>query len=201
MSEVEIEEVESEEHITEEVEIEEVIPKVTDRFCKGNMPMALVWYIKFHESQENKSGVARAYFTTVGKISDIQSGSNQKYIVEAMKWSKEELSAMGEVVKANFVRGQDDKIIMANPTANKRKLATTTIDDAEYSLEVLDTIAGIEPMDDAVTLTEARNTYNVANPRKSAPKKEEEALGETDEEQVVEEVTESDEDAVDDLLD
>jgi len=111
MSEVEIEEVESEEHITEEVEIEEVIPKVTDRFCKGNMPMALVWYIKFHESQENKSGVARAYFTTVGKISDIQSGSNQKYIVEAMKWSKEELSAMGEVVKANFVRGQDVRMI------------------------------------------------------------------------------------------
>jgi len=190
----------NEELAVEEVEVKEVTPKVTDRFCKGNMPMALVWYIKFHESQDNKSEVARAYFTTVGKISDIQSGSNQKYIVEAMKWSDEELSAMAEVVKANFVRGQDNEIIMANPTANKRKLATTSADDAEYSLEVLETIRSMEPMDDAITLSEARNSYNIANPRKSAPKKEE-ALGETNEEQVVEEVTESDEDAVDDLLD
>lgn len=183
--------------MSEEIEVVDA-PKVTQRFCKGNMPMALVWYIKFFEDQDNRSEIARSYFTTVGKITDIQTDSNQKYIVENMKWELAELDAMSEVVRANFVRGQDNELIMANPDANKRKLATTNIEDADYSLEVLEDIKSMEFADDAISLADARAAYNAANPRKTKAK--DEPLGETEADQTEEAVTESDEDAVDDLL-
>jgi len=170
----------------------------SQRFCKGQMPMCLVWFIKFHEDTENKSALAKLYFTTAGKIADIQSGSNQKYIVEDMKWSAEDLAAAAETIEANFVRGQDDELIMANPDANKRKLATTQEGDNEYSLSVIDKIAGMDFANDAVSIIDARATYNTANPRSTKPK---ETLGETDADQSEDTVSEEEVDAVDDLLD
>lgn len=140
----------------------------TQRFCKGTMPSPLVWFIKFHESIENKSAVAKKYFTTPGKIADIQSNSNQKYIVEDMVWTDEELDSAVEGIKANFVRGQDEE---GNPVNldNKRGTATTQAGDEDASIEAIDAIRGMEPGDEAVTLGEARAAYNEANPR--APRK------------------------------
>ena len=155
--------------------------------CKGAMPMPLVWYIKFHESHENKSAVAKRYHTTVGKITDIQKGNNQKYIVERMVWGDEELVKAEDTIRANFVRGQDKDGV------SKRQLATTTIEDADYSLEVIQLIRDMEL--DGDTLTEARATFLEANPRAKRARKEEVEDGENEE--VIMEDGENEEDLLD----
>lgn len=142
------------------------------KLSKGSMPMPLVWYIKFHEAQDNKSAVAAKYFTTPGKIADIQGNSNQRYIVENMKWSEVELQAAAQKVKDNFTRGQDEDGNPLDPD-NKRGTATTTAEDAEYSLDVIEKIASMEFADDAITLEEARAAYNEENPRKKRETKAE----------------------------
>lgn len=160
----------SEENQVEEVVTEEETQKAPEelRLCKGTMPLPLVWYIKFHESKDNKSEVAKKYFTTPGKISDIQSGSNQKYIVENMSFTEDEIENAKNKVRENFVRGQAEEA--ASPgSVNKRGLATTQAGDEAYSLEILETIAGMqkEVSDEAVSLETARENYNAENPRAS----------------------------------
>lgn len=150
----------------EENEEETVVsaPKVT-RMCKGQMPSPLVWYIKFHESGDNRSAIASKYFTTSGKVSDIQTNANQRYIVEDMTFTGEELDAAAEKIRENFVRGQEDN---ANGIAvSPRQLATTEPGDEDYSLEVIEIIRSMTTGDEAVTLEEARAAYNEANPRKT----------------------------------
>jgi len=175
------------------------------RLCKGQMPMPLVWYIRFHE-EGGKSAIAKKYFTTPGKISDIQSSSNQKYIVSNILWTDEDLDLAREQVQANFVRGQADK----NPT--KRKLATTTAEDAQYSLEVLDIIAKM--VDKIVEDSEyepesylfykaAREQYNTSHPRGSKKVKEEskpEELMVDESESEPEELMVDDDDLLDSLI-
>jgi len=119
------------------------------RFSKGHMPLPLVWFIKFKETGTVLE-IAKKYFTTPGKITDITKGSNQKYIVENMKWSKEEIADAVETIKENFVRGQD----LTNPT--KRQLATSTMEDAAYSLSILEKMATMEYPEDAVGLSVAK---------------------------------------------
>jgi hypothetical protein len=150
----------------------EAVPPVVARLCKGTMPSPLVWFIKYHESKENKSEVAKKYFTTPGKIADIQGDANQKYIVEGMKWSKEELDAARAKVNENFVRGQAEEA--AKPgSVTKRGLATTQAGDEAYSLAVLDQIEAMMAGEgvNGVSLEEARGTYNAANPRAPRAKK------------------------------
>jgi hypothetical protein len=166
-------------------------PRVAPRLCKGQMPSPLVWYVKFHEPKENKSAVAAKYFTTSGKITDIQSNSNQKYIVEDMLFSDEELDAAAEKVRENFVRGQ--AAAEAGEVVSPRQLATTTEGDEKYSLEVIETIRTMmADTSEGVTLADARAAYNEANPRANKVKAED-ADGDVEEE--------SDEDDDSDLLD
>lgn len=131
------------------------------RMCKGQMPAPLVWYIRFHEVAENASALARLYFTTPGKIVDIQKSNNQKYIVENMRWSEKDLEAAAEQIKANFVRGQEH----TPGTINIRSLATTEAGDEQYSLDVLVKIALMEFADDALSIDEARAIHLKENPR------------------------------------
>lgn len=137
------------------------------RMCKGTMPSCLVWYIKFHESKDNKSEIAKKYFTTPGKIADIQGNANQKYIVEKMVFTPAELDAARDQVKANFVRGQAENA--AKPgSVNKRSLASTVAGDEIYSLEVIDVIAKhLAEGAEGVTLDNARSAYRAANPSAS----------------------------------
>lgn len=180
---------------------EKKAPVEPQRLCKGTMPSPLVWYIKFHESPDNKSAIAKKYFTTPGKISDIQSDSNQKYIVANMKWSKEELDAARATIRENFIRGQEAE--MAAPgSVSKRGLATTQAGDEQASLDAIDAIEGMDVAEDAVSLTEARSSYNDANPRANRKPAEDAA---TSEEVVTEEITDEElddmsEEDLDDLL-
>ena len=156
-----------------EVEVSEEVEKVSAapaRLCKGAMPMPLVHYIKFNEPKEAVSEVARKYFTTPGKISDIQKGANQKYIVEGMKFSKEELDDAADKIRENFTRGQDENGVALDPD-NKRGTATTTAEDAEYALSVLQIMRDTEYDDNALTLEAARAKYNEKNPRPPRAKK------------------------------
>lgn len=151
----------NEDNVNEEVQSNEVKKKEEkkpNRLCKGAMPMPLVWYIKFFESG-SISEIAKKYFTTPGKITDIKSGNNQKYIVESMTWSKEDLDEARSAVKANFIRGQDD------PNATKRQLATTKSGDEAYSLEILDKLDDMEFDENAITLDKSRSNWREANPR------------------------------------
>lgn len=147
-------------------------PAVEARLCKGAMPMPLVWFIKFFEPQDAKSEVAKKYFTTPGKISDIQTAANQKYIVKDMTFSAAEIDAAVQKVKENFVRGQQENA--AKPgSVTKRGLATTKPGDESYSLAVLEKIRGLGAKDGAVTLEAARASHNATNPRKKAEPKAE----------------------------
>lgn len=168
------------------------------RMCKGQMPAPLVWYIRFHEVAENASALARKYFTTPGKIVDIQKSNNQKYIVENMKWSEKDIEAAAEQVKANFVRGQEH----TPGTINIRSLATTEAGDEQYSLEALDKISEMVFSDDALSLDEARAIHLKENPRASraATTTSEPAKSKTKAEPEVEEET-IDDDDMDGLLD
>lgn len=168
--------------MSEEVEVgtEEAVAekpvRVAPRLCKGQMPSPLVWFIKFHESQENKSAIAAKYFTTSGKVSDIQTNANQKYIVEDMEFTSEELDQAAEKIRENFVRGQAD--VEAGNVVSPRQLATTVEGDEEYALGVIEQIREMAVTEDAVSLEDARAAYNEANPRAPrAPKAE----GEVDE--------------------
>lgn len=149
-----------------QVESEEVVkpePKPAARLCKGQMPSPLVWFIKFKEPQDNRSAIAAKYFTTSGKVTDIQTNSNQKYIVESMTFTSEELDLAAEKIRENFVRGQDEDArgIAVSP----RQLATTNEGDEEYALSVIETIREMVVEEDAVTLEQARAAHNEANPR------------------------------------
>ena len=138
-------------------------PKPAARLCKGQMPSPLVWFIKFHESKENKSAIAAKYFTTSGKVSDIQTNANQKYIEENMTFSSEELDQAAEKIKENFVRGQEQ--VAAGEVVTSRQLATTTPGDEAYALSVIETIREAAIAEGAVSLEDARSAYNEANPR------------------------------------
>ena len=135
------------------------------RLCKGAMVMPLVWFIKFREPKDNVSAVAKKYFTTPGKITDIQKDNNQKYIVENMKWSKEELDAAVAKTKENFVRGLHPETGEPLNPNDKRGTATTTAEDAEYSLKILGQIGEMQFPEDAITLEEARAIYRGENPK------------------------------------
>lgn len=181
-----------------ENEVAEKKEVVVARVCKGIMPMPLVWFIKFKEEKGQVSAIAKKYFTTPGKISDIQKGDNQKYIVENMRFSAEELDAAAEKVRENFVRGQDED---GNPidAENKRGTATTTADDAEQSLAIIDEMRGMEFDEDAVTLEQARATYNEANPRaKRAKAVDADTTGEVADAESAELEDESEDDLLDD---
>lgn len=162
-------------------------PAEPARMCKGQMPSPLVWYIRFHE-EGTMSEIAKKYFTTPGKITDIKKANNQKYIVENMTWSEEELKAAREQVEANFVRGQDED------APHKRRLATTQAGDEEYSLEVLDLIEGMDL--EGVSITDARAEYNEANPRATRKSKDKD-----DEPVDAEPADDGDDEELDDLLD
>ena len=58
-------------------EVVEKAPKVVLRLCKGAMPMPLVHFIKFTEAKDAVSEVAKKYFTTPGKVSDIQKNAKK----------------------------------------------------------------------------------------------------------------------------
>jgi hypothetical protein len=163
------------------------------------MPTPLVWFLKFHEDKENKSAVAKKYFTTPGKVSDIQTDANQKYVVENMKFSDDELNAAREAIAANFVRGQEAEAA-APGSVQKRGLATTEAGDEAASLEAIDTIANMTPAEDAVTLDEARAAHNAENPRAPRAKKSEDEAS-TDDAVSESETSEVDEEDLDDLLD
>lgn len=179
-----------------EVEVAENKVVVAPRLCKGAMPMALVHYIKFKEPKDCVSDIAKKYFTTPGKISDIQKNANQKYIVENMTFTSEELDAAAAKVAENFVRGQNEDGTPLD-AANKRGTATTTAEDAAYSLEVIEIIRGLDADEDAVSLEAARATYNEANPR-ARKAKVETTEADTETEAVLDEELDDD---MDDLLD
>ena len=141
-------------------------PKVVLRLCKGQMPSPLVWFIKFHEPQDNRSTLAAKYFTTPGKISDIQTNANQKYIVANMVFTAEELEQARARIKENFVRGQAD--VAQGKVVSTRQLANTQPGDEAYALSVIDKIAAMDKSEGAVALAAARAAHNEANPRKAA---------------------------------
>lgn len=139
------------------------------RLCKGPMPMVLVHYIKFKEKSDAISEIAHKYFTTPGKISDIQKGNNQRYIVKNMKFSEAELNDAADKIRENFVRGQENGV--AIDPSNKRGTATTTAEDAEYALSVIELLRNETYPDNALSLEEARAAYNLKNPRPVRAKK------------------------------
>ena len=180
----------------ENEETPETSAAATARLCKGQMPSPLVWYIKFHELKDNKSAVAAKYFTTPGKITDIQTNANQKYIVEEMRFSDEELAEAIARIKENFVRGQAAN--EENPgSVGKRQLATTQAGDEEYALSVVEKVRELMEAvsDDAVTLADSRAAHNASKPKK------EKATDEGEPEEEVAESSESEEEFEDDLLD
>jgi len=154
--------------VLEEV-VEEKAPAVKAKMCKGQMPSPLVWYIRFHEAEPKVSAMAALYFTTPGKIVDITKANNQKYIVADMNWSDEDIAAAKAQVEANFVRGQAEEEAVPG-SVKSRGLATTSAEDAEYSLAVLDSIQ--TGGTDGVNIVDARASYLEANPRNVAEKKE-----------------------------
>lgn len=141
-------------------------PKVALRLCKGQMPSPLVWYIKFKEPQDNRSAVAAKYFTTPGKIADIQTNANQKYIVADMVFTAEELEQARARIRENFVRGQAE--VAQGKVVSTRQLASTIAGDETYALSVIDIIAGLDKAEGAKTLAQSRAEHNAANPRKTA---------------------------------
>jgi hypothetical protein len=135
--------------------VEEKVAVIPTKMSKGNMPMPLVWYIRFHED-DTIGNIARKYFTTPGKVTDIVKSFGQKYIVQDMVWSFEELAAARETIRDNFVRGQSTE-------ESNRKTATTTAEDSAYSLEVLDKVEQMSLT--GVTLSDARSAWSLANPK------------------------------------
>lgn len=190
-----------------ENEVEETAkaPAAPARMCKGTMPSLLVWFIRFHE-EGSVSEIAKKYFTTAGKITDITKGNNQKYIVEQMKWSEEDIKESIATINENFVRGQAKEADLPG-SVNARGLATSTIDDAEFSLHAIEKVATMmEAMEEdveeaSVTIADARKTYLEANPRKTKVEdaKAEDADADTDTEADAEDTeaveVEEDEDA------
>jgi hypothetical protein len=171
--------------------VETKAPVEPTRLCKGTMPTPLVWFIKFHETA-GRSDIAKKYFTTPGKIADIQTDANQKYVVKNMSFSPAELEAARENIRENFVRGQAAEAAVPG-SVGKRGLASTKAGDEKASLEAIDKIAAMDVAADAITLSQARVNHNMANPRPTRVKK--------DGAEASAEPTEGSDDDLDDLLD
>ncbi len=97
--------------------------KKTTRISRGQMPHPLVWYIRFRE-EGSDSEVAKRYFTTLGKISDIRQNKTFRHITENAAFSESDIDKARNQIKKNFTKNSDE----------------VALKDAEYCLEKLDEI-------------------------------------------------------------
>ncbi len=107
-------------------------PTVTQGpICRGRMPLPLVKYIRYNE-EGSDTDIARKYFTTAGKVSDIRKGRNFGYINTNTTFSKADIEAAKAQLVANFSerkkRGSDEVV------------QEVSQNDAKYSLDVLSKI-------------------------------------------------------------
>lgn len=196
----------SEENTTAETEgtEEAKAPAGPAKLIRGRMPLPLVWHIRFVESattvatnddgeeiesHASDSAVAKKFFTTAGKIMDIRTNRNFKYLHEGTKFSQADIDAAKEQLKKNIaegkMRGTDE------PSHDYSE------DDAAPMFELLDTMVA-----DESTIEADRAAYNEANPRKKkeTPASAEEKVEETAED-TVEEVEDELEDELEEELD
>ena len=73
---------------------------------RGRMPHAIVYHIRFNEGEAAKnSELAKKYKTTQGKIFDIRTNKNFKYIIKEWRPTKAMLDQANEWLKAAGVEG------------------------------------------------------------------------------------------------
>jgi len=169
-----VEEVEVTETETTEEATEEKAPAGPAKLIRGRMPLPLVWHIRFKESVEtlekneegeevavhkSDSAVAKDFFTTAGKIMDIRTNRNFKYLTEDTTFDQADIDAAKDQLRKNIaeckMRGADE------PSQDYSE------DDAKPLFDILDGMVS-----DKSSIADDRAAYNEANPRK---KKEESA--------------------------
>jgi len=153
--------------IVEEVEVKKA-PAGPAKLIRGRMPLPLVWHIRFKESYDYEdidedgnvviahqpdSAVARKFFTTAGKIMDIRTNRNFKYLHEGTTFSESDIETAKDQLRKNIaegkIRGTD------TPTNDYDE------DDASSMFELLDSMVS-----ETSSIDEDRKAYNEANPRK-----------------------------------
>ena len=72
---------------------------------RGRMPHAVVYHIRFNETEATNGQLAAKYKTTAGKIFDIKKNKNFKYIIKEWRPTKAMLDQANEWLKAAGVEG------------------------------------------------------------------------------------------------
>lgn len=176
---------------TEEAEVVEAAPKapVVAKIIRGRMPLPLVWHIRYkasavgedtidEETEEvipggyaSDSAVAKEMFTTAGKVMDIRTNRNFKYLTENTTFSQADIDEAVAQLKKNIAEGK------------KRGADEPSHDYSESEAAPL--FAILEAMvSEKSSVREDRDAFNEANPRANTKKSAEsiviEAEGEVD---------------------
>ena len=181
--------VENEEVDTDVVEeVAEAAPKapVVAKIIRGRMPLPLVWHCRFVASAVGEdtmdeegeiipggyasdSAVAKDLMTTAGKIMDIRTNRNFKYLTEKTTFSQADIDEAKDQLRKNIAEGK--KRGADEPSHD------FTEDQAAPLFKILDNMVS-----EASTVREDRDAFNEANPRKgketAAPVAETEAATE-----------------------
>lgn len=192
--------------VNEEVELDEegqaVAPKAPPapaKIIRGRMPLPLVWHVRFvasattetidEETEEvtegyaSDSAVAKDMLTTAGKIMDIRTNRNFKYLTENTTFSQADIDEAKAQLSKNIAEGK--KRGADEPSHDYSE------DEASSLFAILDAMVS-----EASTVADDRAAFNEANPRVKKEKAEgveavEEAVAEEDamtEEEVDEEL-------------
>ena len=166
--------VESEEVVENVAEGTEEVAKpkapVVVKIIRGRMPLPLVWHVRFVASKTSEdtiddetsevipggytsdSAVAKDMFTTAGKIMDIRTNRNFKYLTEGSTFSQSDIDEAKAMLTKNIAEGKKRGADEASHDY--------TEDEAKSLFDILDTMVA-----EKSTIADDRSAFNEANPR------------------------------------